>query len=361
MIEDNNLIKLIQADLKKVMKNLNDLSGVSGYEDEVASYVYQQANQYTNDLKIDNFGNVITKIAGDKKKKIMITAHLDEIGLIIRYIDKNGFIYAEKIGGVRTQNLFSRPCFVKTRNGLIKGLINSINPGRPKEMKYIPEVNEFFIDVGVDSKAEVDNLGIEIGNTISIDYSFDIIGNKIIGKALDDRLQVFILLETMKIIKKYHKGRDIPTIYSVFTTQEEVGCRGAKVAAYSLDPDLAIALDITVANDTPQIPEFERISTLGKGPAIKVMDRIPNGVGMISSSKIVEKLKSISKENNIKYQLEVFTAGSTDGATIHLERGGIPTGAILTPTRYVHAYEMAAIDDVITSIELLYRFIESID
>lgn len=349
-----NREKLKQRIIEK-LGQLCNLHGVSGYEEEVTSYVQKELEGLVDEVNIDALGNIIARKQGNGKQSLMVAAHLDEIGLMVRHIDDRGFLYAERIGGVRAQNLFARSCLIKTEKGLVKGLINSINPGRPKAMTSIPEVSEFFIDVGVKNRAELEELGVEVGNTVSINYEFDIVGNKVIGKALDNRLLVFILLEVLGMIKE--SGMEIPDLYPVFTVQEEVGCRGAKTAAYTVDPDLAIALDITVANDTPQIPSHEYISQLDKGPAIKLMDRIPNGVGMIASPKIVNLLKQTAKNNEINYQLEVFTAGSTDAATIHLERGGIPSGGISVPTRYVHAHEMSSIDDIIDSIYLLYHFI----
>ncbi|WP_083390533.1 M42 family metallopeptidase [Cytobacillus oceanisediminis] len=340
------------------LEQLCNLHGVSGYEDEVTSYVLKELEGYIDEVKVDPLGNIIGVKHGSGKKKLMIAAHLDEIGLMIRHIDDRGFLYAERIGGVRPQNLFARTCLIKTEKATIKGLINSINPGRPKAMTEIPDVSEFFIDAGVKSRSELENLGIEIGNMVSINYEFNVIGNRVVGKALDNRLLVFILLEVMKIIKE--TGIETLNLYPVFTVQEEVGCRGAKTAAFTVDPDMAVALDITVANDTPQIPAHEYISQLDKGPAIKLMDRIPNGTGMIASPKIVNLLKRAASSNDINYQLEVFPAGSTDAATIHLERGGIPSGGISVPTRYVHAHEMASIDDIMDTISLLLHFIEEV-
>jgi putative aminopeptidase FrvX len=341
-----------------ILQNLGELCnlhGVSGYEDEVASYIVKELEGLVDDITIDSLGNVIGKKAGNGKQKLMVAAHLDEIGLMIRHIDDRGFLYAEKLGGVRPQNLFARTCLIKTDQGKVKGIINSVNPGRPKAMTQIPEVSEFFIDVGVRNREELEELGIEVGNTVSINYEFDVLGNKVIGKALDNRLLVLILLEALKLVKETEPT--IPDLYPVFTVQEEVGSRGAKTAAYTINPDVAIALDITIANDTPQIPTHEYIAQLDKGPAIKIMDRIPGGMGMIASPKIVNVLKNTAKRHDINYQLEVYQAGSTDAATIHLERGGIPSGGILVPTRYVHAHEMASIDDIVDSIVLLYQFI----
>lgn len=349
----------IRQDLLEKLPQLCDAHGVSGYEEDVTELVKFEIGTYVDEMKVDALGNLIAKKSGNGKKKVMVAAHLDEIGLMIRHIDENGFLYAEKIGGVRPQNLFSRTCVVKTKKGIIPGVINSINPGRPKQMTTIPEVNEFFIDVGASDLGDISELGIEIGNTVAIDYEFKQLGkNKILGRALDNRLLMFVLIQTMKYINE--NNPEVPDIYPVFTVQEEVGCRGALTAAYTIEPDEAVALDITIANDTPQIPLHERISELGGGPSIKLMDKVANGQGSITPPKIVEAMKKVAYDNHIPFQLEVISAGTTDAATIQLAKGGVPSGGILVPTRYVHAHEMASIDDIVHAVDLLYHYLVSL-
>src|SRR5699024_7581813 len=153
---------------------------------------------------------------------------------------------------------------------------------------------------------------------------------------LDNRLLMLVLIQTLKLIKQTKP--EIPDIYPVFTVQEEVGCRGALTAAYTVDPDIAIALDIMIANDTPQIPKNDRIAALDKGPGIKLMDRVANGQGSITPPRMVEAMKKVARQENIPFQLEVISAGTTDAATTQLARGGVPSGGILVPTRYVHAH-----------------------
>ncbi|KHF39343.1 hypothetical protein LQ50_15740 [Halalkalibacter okhensis] len=337
-----------------------DLHGVSGYEMDVIQRVKESITPYTTSVSIDQLGNVIGFKKGTGKHKLMIAAHMDEIGLMIRHIDERGFLYFENIGGVRPQNLFARTCLIKTDQGLVEGLINTIHPGRPKTIVEIPPLREFFIDIGVTSRQEAKDLGIEVGNTVALDYECKRLGrNRIIGKALDNRLLVLILLEVMKLCDEMDV--ETPDLYAVFTVQEEVGSRGAKAAAYQINPDRAIALDVTVANDTPQIPSHEYISQLDMGPGIKVMDKIATGLGMISSPEIVRHLKKVARAQGIPYQLEVFPSGTTDASTIHLERGGIPSGGIVVPTRYVHAHEMASIDDIVQTILLLFHYITSLE
>lgn len=342
------------------LRGLCQAHAVSGYEDSLAHAVAEEVRSYADQVTVDALGNVIAHRKGNGQSKVMVTAHLDEIGLMVRYIDERGFLFVSPVGGNRAQNLPARACVVKTDDGqLIPGLINHPRPGRPKGLEELPEIEEFFIDVGASGREEVEGMGIEVGNTVSIQYEFGRLGpHKLMGKALDDRALVWMQIEALRLLSE--ESADTPDLYFVFTTQEEVGCRGAKTAAYTIDPDLAVALDITVANDTPGVPPEETITELDKGPAIKVMDRLSNShMGLIAAPSIVRQMKSVARENGIPYQLEVFMAGSTDAATMHLEREGIPSGAILLPTRYVHAHEVVSERDMVRMIDLLVHYLRS--
>lgn len=344
----------IENELPKILS----LHGVSGYEEDVAQYVKNVINPLVDSVKTDTLGNVIAYKKGNSKKKLMIAAHMDEIGLIIKYIDPKGFLFAVPVGGVRAQNLYARECEIKTDNSYIPGIINSVQPGRPYGDEAIPGTNDFFIDIGADSLQDVKDMGIEIGQPVKFKHSFQRLQNKISGTALDNRLLMFILVEVLKMIH-VEENDTIPDIYATFTVQEEVGCRGALTATHQIKPDMALALDITMANDLPKNHESEFISRIGEGPAIKVMDNIKKAmIGQVVSRKIINDLKKIAIDNNIPFQLEVQEAGSTDGATIHTEGGGVPTGAICLPTRYVHANELASVQDIINYSKLLFESIK---
>lgn len=343
------------------LQDLCQTHAVSGYEDTLAHRVVEEVRAYADKVTVDVLGNVIAYKKGDGRSSVMVTAHLDEIGLMIRQIDEKGFLFVSPVGGNRAQNLISRSCVVKTDDGrLVPGLINHPRPGRPRGLEEIPEIEEFFIDIGASGRKEAEGMGIEVGNPVSIQYEFGRLGeHKLMGKALDDRALVWIQIEALKLLND--EDADTPDLYFVFTTQEEVGCRGAKTAAYRIDPDLAVALDITVANDTPGTLTKDTIAELDKGPAIKVMDRLSGShVGLIAAPSIVKGMKNVAKENGIPYQIEVFMAGSTDAATIHLERGGIPSGAILLPTRYVHAHEVVSGKDMVHMTNLLVSYLRSL-
>ncbi len=345
------------------LRDLCEAHAVSGYEATLASEVVRETEGYAAEVRTDALGNVIAHMPGGGPR-VMVAAHLDEIGLMIRHIDEKGFLFFSLVGGNRPQNLFARACTIKTDDGrLVPGLVNHIYPGRPLGAEAVPEIKDFFIDVGATSRTEAADLGLEIGNTVSLDYEFRRLGrNRLAGKALDDRALVLIQLEAMRRIHESGANADnLPDLYFVFTTQEEVGCRGAKTAAYAIDPDFAVALDITVANDLPGTPERDTITQLDAGPAIKVMDRLATApLGLISAPEVVRGMKGVARKHGIPYQLEVFMAGSTDAATIHLERAGVVSGALLLPTRYVHAHEVISMPDVSAMTELLLRYLESL-
>jgi endoglucanase len=282
-------------------------------------------------------------------------------GLIIRRIDDHGWLWFEAVGGVRPQQLFGKHVIIKTETGYVDGLVNSIKPGRPESCTDIPPVSDFFIEVGAATKQDALDMGIEVGNPVSIDYPAIFLGkNKemVAGKALDDRACVFMLIELLKLLKD---DENIPDIYCVFSSQEEVGCRGAKVAAHNIKPDIAISLDISIASDIPNMPDRKVITKIGDGTAIKVMDKISTSqVGVICSQEIVSGMKKTAQKQGIKYQLEVHTSGGTDIDTMQTENGGMLTGGILVPTRYVHSYEMCSVEEIVDSVELLYNYIKTL-
>jgi len=350
--------KTVKDDFIQSIAALSGTHGTSGFEDEMNELVEGMIRKYVDKMEVDVMKNLIAFKKGNGKNKVMIVAHTDEIGLIVKKIDQKGFLWFDVLGGVRPQSLFGKHVVVKTASGLVDGLVNYIKPGRVEAMEQMPDVQDFFIDVGAKNQKEAEELGIEIGNSVSIDYPVYFLGkdkDRVAGKALDNRACVFQLIELMKLLKD---DEDRPDVYAVFSSQEEVGCRGAKTAAYAIDPDVAISLDISIANDIPDVAERKIITALDKGPVIKIRDNSKTtSVGVISTPKVVSMMKEVAKAAGLSYQLEVYSAGSTDSATMHMERGGIASGGILLPTRYVHSYELASVNDLVDGVELLYRYV----
>lgn len=345
-----------------LLERLTEVHGVSGYEANIGKTVCRELEKYVDSIETDSFGNIISLKKSTRKDspKIMLAAHMDEIGLIIKYIDEKGFLNFEKIGGIPPRNLFSQPVQVHGKKGPIPGLVYTKPPETPEEATKIPDIKDFFIDIGARNRTEAEKLGIHIGDSITFEKSFKQLGNGtlIASKAFDDRVGIAVIIQTMKNLTTQTLQAHV---YGVADVQEEVGCRGAQVAAYKIAPDMAIAIDVTIAGDIPGVPEKDQVTKLGAGPAIKIMDSTAGQLGLIAHQKVRELLQSTAEEEKIPYQMEVLPRGSTDAATIHLTREGVPSGVISIPTRYVHSYEVIDLNDVANATKLLTATIKKVN
>jgi endoglucanase len=286
---------------------------------------------YVDEIQVDRLENLIAIKKGKADApKIMLAAHMDEVGLIVKTITKDGFIQFSKIGGIDDRILPAQKVVVYTKKGAYPGVIGSKPPHiqKEEERKKITTYDDLFIDVGAESKDAAIAMGIGIGNPISFDMQYTALGNDVVmGKAFDNRAGCAVMVETMRLLK------DVDcTVVAVGTVQEEVGLRGAATAAFGVDPDLALALDVTIAGDVPGVREFDTSVKLGKGPALTVSDS-----GIITHPKILRWLLDTAEEERIPIQLESGLLGSTDAARIALTRSGIPSGTIAIPTRYIHS------------------------
>jgi endoglucanase len=344
----------LENEIKGLLKRLTEAPGVSGYEMDVGKLVYHELERYVDSVETDNFGNVISlkKASVKDGPKVMLAAHMDEVGLIIKHIDEKGFLHFERIGGVSPRSLFSQPVTVHGKKGPVSGLTCCKPSETMEEANKMPDPKSFFIDVGAKNRKEAEKLGVHIGDSVTFERPFRALGmgNIIASKAFDDRVGVCVIIETMKRLAKEKLEANV---YGVADVQEEVGCRGAQVAAYKVAPDMAIAVDITLAGDIPGIAEKDQVTRVGAGPAIKVMDNARGLLGLISHPKVRQLLVSTAEEQKIPYQMEVLPQGSTDAATIHLTREGVPSGVISIPTRYAHSYEVLDVNDVVNSVKLL--------
>lgn len=346
----------IAADFREMIPALSGASGVSGFEQDVAALIRDYIKDSNFTLETDCMMNLIAHKKGKGGTKVLVSAHMDEIGLIVRRIDAEGFLWFETVGGISPQQFFGKHVIVQTERGPIDGVVNSIKPGRPKPCDQMPaSAGEFYIEVGAASRQEATDMGIEVGNVVSIDYPVLFLGkNRVAGKALDDRALVFLLIE---LVRLFEDDDDMPDLYAVFSSQEEVGARGAIVAAGNIRPDIAIALDMSLACDIPGVPERQYVNELGKGASIKVMDRLTSGFnGLIADQGIVRDMKQVARERGIPYQLEAYVAGATDASFMQTLAGGIRCGGIQIPMRYVHSYEVCDINDVVDCMELLYYY-----
>ena len=317
--------------IAETLEKLSNACGVAGREDEVRILMKDMLKNHVDEVKEDKMGNVIGVKNGKKNApKVMLAAHMDEIGLLVKTISKEGFIQFTKIGGIDDRILLAQKVLVYTEKGPLHGIIGSKPPHiqKEEERKRILTYDELFIDIGAESQEEAKKMGVKIGDPVGFDIKFARVGkNIVIGKAFDDRAGCAVMVEVMKLLEKTEC-----TVYAVGTVQEEVGLRGATTAAFGIYPDVGIALDVTVAGDMPGVKEVEAPIKLRKGPSIEVED-----MGLITHPKVLRLLIDAAEENKIPYQLETGLPGSTDAARIALTREGVPSGVISIPTRYIHS------------------------
>jgi len=341
--------------LADTLEKLSNACGVAGREEEVRSLMKNFLKPYVDEVKEDKLGNIIGIKKGKKNApKVMLAAHMDEIGLLVKIISKKGFIQFAKIGGIDDRILLAQKVIVYTEKGPLHGIIGSKPPHiqKEEERKRVLTCDELFIDIGAENQEQAKKMGVKIGDPVGFDIKFAKVGkNIVIGRAFDDRVGCAVMVEVMKRLEKTEC-----TVYAVGTVQEEVGLRGATTAAFGIYPDVGIALDVTIAGDVPGVREVEAPIKLGKGPSIEIAD-----MGLIAHPKVVRLLVDVAEENKIPYQLETGLPGSTDAARISLTREGVPSGVVSVPTRYIHSpTALLSIKDAENSVKLVVAAIQKI-
>ena len=339
-------------ELIDLLRKLSEAYGPPGYEDEIRQIMIKELEKVADEVYVDNLGNVIAVHKGNSPK-IMLTAHMDEVALLITHIDKNGFLRFHVLGGIDPRVLYSQEVVIKTENEVVHGYIGAKPPHllKPEEKKKTPDIDQLFIDIGVSSKEEVEKLGVSIGSTATFVPRFrELKNNRVMGKAFDDRAGCTALIEVMRKIK-----HSPCTVYGVATVQEEVGLRGARTAAWQIESDMGLAIEGTTASDTPGTPEHLTSTKMGHGPAITIADR-----SMITHPKILRRLVETAKENNIPFQFKQTVSGGTDAGVIHLTKKGIPTGVVSIPCRYIHSpLSILDLNDLENTIKLVNAFVRS--
>ena len=331
-----------------------------GFEDEVRELVIEDLKELSDEVWVDALGNVIAVKRGRGEGRVMIAAHMDEIGLMIRHITKDGFLRFAPIGGWVDRILPGQRVIIKTLDGrFIRGVVGCKAPHvmKPEETKQVIPISDLFIDVGASSREEAEGMGITPGAVAVIERDVARLGNPdiVTGRGFDDKVGLAVMIEALRALNEH--GVDV---YAVATVQEEVGLKGARVAAFSITPHLGIALDTTIASDMPGVEEHDYITKIGKGPAIKVMDG-RKGTGLITHPAIRDLLIEVAKREGIPYQLEVLTGGTTDASIIQLTKDGVPAGTISVPTRYVHSpVETLNLNDAVNAAKLLKAFLETV-
>ncbi|MBN1944177.1 MAG: M42 family metallopeptidase [Bradymonadales bacterium] len=338
----------------ELLAQLSETPGASGREDRIRNLIKEMVEPHADNVTVDPLGNLIclkraTRQSEQPPRRVMVSCHMDEIAFYVRRIDDNGFIRIKEVGGFDTRNLYARQVLIQGR----EDILGVLNPGVPpihlakeEDKKKSLQINDFYIDTGL-SKEELTELA-RTGDPVTLLQTFRTMGKLATGKAMDNRAACWVGIRLLQEIQ------DTPNdLYVAFTTQEEVGLRGAKTCAYSIEPQIGIAVDVTLAVDTPGTPKDEGVTELGKGVAIKVMDS-----GSISDPALLEEFIELARQEEIKHQLEILPRGGTDAGGIQLTRGGVRVITLSVPCRYVHTVtETIHQEDLRNTVDLLIAYL----
>jgi endoglucanase len=329
-----------------LLKEICEISGAPGFEQRIRELVIKEISPLVDEVKVNNMGNVYAIKKGKSDKRVMIGAHMDEIGFIVNYIDDKGFVRFHPLGGFDPKTLTSQRVIIHGKEDVM-GVMGSkpIHVMSPEERTKGAKITDYFIDLGM-SKEEVEKV-VTIGDPITRYSELKELGNCVNCKSIDNRVSVFILIEALRELK----DQEVPfDVYGVFTVQEEVGIRGANVSSLDIQPDFGFGLDTTIAYDVPGAKPEEMVTKLGEGTAIKIMDS-----STICDYRMVKFMKQTADKHKIKWQPEILPAGGTDTSGIQrMNAGGAISGAISIPTRHIHqVIEMADKSDIRASIDLL--------
>lgn len=325
--------------MKPLIQKLVETTSPSGYEADIRQVIRAEIEPLVDDLRVDALGNLIAQKGRGKTSgiKIMLSAHMDEIGVMVTHVDKNGFIRFMPLGGVYPRNcLGGRVRFLNGQTGVI-------NSERMEDATKLPTFEQMYIDVGAKDRQSV---ALHVGDVACFDRPFSDLGDRLVSKAMDDRIGVAVLIQALR------QWKNSPhQVYFVFSTQEEVGLRGVTPAAFGVDPDLGLSVDVTLTGDTPKGSKMQ--VKLGDGPAIKVRDG-----GMLSDPRVVDWMVRGAEKARLPYQLEILEAGTTDARAIQITRAGVPAGCLSIPCRYIHSpSEMVDYNDVQNGVHLLLELL----
>ena len=336
----------------ELLKRLSETPGIPGREEKIRALIKAELEKLADEVSVDSIGNVIALKKGKTgSKKVMVSGHMDEIGFIVSQIDDKGFLRFNPVGGFDPRTLVAQRVVVHGREDLKGVLMPGVKPIHimsPEEAKAGLKVSDFFIDLGR-TKEEVEKL-VRLGDPITLDREFIEIGANVSGKAMDDRAGVWVMIEALRQI-----GDHEVDIFAVASVQEEVGLRGATTGAYGIRPDIGVALDVTLAVDGPGGSKQFQVSALGEGAAIKIMDG-----ASISNYKLVDFMRALAEEHDIKHQMEILPRGGTDAGAMERSHTGCPVITLSVPTRYVHSnVETLNKEDIYNTAKLLAKFLES--
>lgn len=331
-----------------LLKKLSELQGTSGAEKKVRDFLSEEITPWVDTLAVDKMGNLIaTKKGFENAPKILLTAHMDEVALMITEITADGFLKFRPVGGIDPRILVSKPVKVSGINGIIGA--KAIHLQKVQERQHALKLEQLYIDIGAQSKDEADK-HVKLGDYAYFMTEFEALGQGFFkGKAFDDRVGCYVVTEILK------KNFDL-NLVAAFTVQEEVGLRGSKVAAYHIKPDFALVLEGTISADMAQVEEEEWVTELGKGPALSIQDQ-----STLYNPQLIRQVVDIAKNKEIPFQFRRGTSGANDAGKIHTSQEGIPTLSINIPCRYIHsAVSLVKQEDIEHTIQLVEEILKAI-
>ena len=340
-----------------LLRQLCETPGVPGHEERVRDLIMGEIDGLFDTVEVDAMGSLICRrdATRDDAPRIMLLCHMDEIGFLVSHIDKNGYLYLQPVGGFDPRNLFSRRVLVCTDDGDYKGVMNPggkpVHIASPEDRKKVPEIGEFFVDLGMGEAAKD---VVKVGDYVVMDEPFIEIGDKFVSKALDNRIACWLGIEVMKALGDKGRGAEL---HVVFTTQEEVGLRGARTSAFKVQPDIGIGIDTTLACDTPGIPDKDATTQQGKGFGLHVRDS-----SFIADKALVREIEEIARAKDIPYQRTMLAAGGQDGAAAQQAAAGARAVGIVVGTRYIHTVtEMIHKTDLQAALDILVAYLAAQD
>jgi endoglucanase len=344
------------------LKRMTESFGPSGFERETSCVIKESMQAYFDEFTADKLGSIVFVTKGqDERPHVLLAGHIDEVGFVIAGMDeKTGFLSFNPLGGWWDQVLLSQKVVVRTEKGDLAGIIAAKPPHllSEEERNKVVAQDKMYIDVGATSGKEAAEAGVKIGDPVVPWSPFSLIqnGKVAMGKAFDDRIGAFAIVEALRRIRK--KGISHPnTIYGAATVQEEVGARGAQTVAHLVDPDVAMVVEVAIAGDVPNIRPFEAPAKMGKGPSLVTYDR-----SMIPNQPFKELVIETAKETGIPLQLSQSSRGGTDAGRIHLNRVGCPSVVISVPTRHIHSHVgLLSLEDTENAVKLIIELVKKLD
>jgi len=354
-------LEMLDEKATNIIKRMMESFGPSGFERETAQIIKQYMTDYSDKILRDKLGSLIFVAEGESERPhILLAGHVDEVGFVISGIDETGFLSFNTLGGWWDQVLLSQRVVVRTKKGDIHGVVAAKPPHllTEEERKKVLERRDMFIDVGATSREEAEEMGVKIGDPVVPWSPFSLIrdGKIAMGKAFDDRIGAFIIMESMRRIKE-DKIEHPNTVFGAATVQEEVGLRGAQTVSHVVDPDVGIVLEVDIAGDVPGIKPHEAPTKVGKGPTLLTYDS-----SMIPNQPLKEFVIETAEKAGIPLQLSQIARGGTDAGRIHLNRAGCPSTVISVPTRHIHSHVgLLGLDDVENAVKLVVELIKKLD